>query len=77
MVMQVTEELTTEQRALLAAAPMEASRFLVASYAETDDNEQESEENLPSPAVGEKVGVIVSFYLPGWNCDLHHDSKLV
>ncbi|KAH7849430.1 hypothetical protein Vadar_017758 [Vaccinium darrowii] len=50
----VTEELTTEQRALLAAAPMEASRFLVASYAETDDNEQESEENLPSPAVGEK-----------------------
>ncbi|KAI8540367.1 hypothetical protein RHMOL_Rhmol09G0257900 [Rhododendron molle] len=50
----VTEELTMEQRALAAAAPMEALRFLVETYAETDDNEQESEENFPSVAVGEK-----------------------
>ncbi|XP_058181935.1 uncharacterized protein LOC131300234 [Rhododendron vialii] len=50
----VTEELTMEQHALAAAAPMEALRFLVETYAETDDNEQESEEKLPSVAVGEK-----------------------
>ncbi|KAF7131867.1 hypothetical protein RHSIM_Rhsim09G0198100 [Rhododendron simsii] len=50
----VTEELTMEQRALAAAAPMEALRFLVETYAETDDNEQEIEEKLPSVAVGEK-----------------------
>lgn len=65
MIIQVTEELTMEQRALAAAAPMEALRFLVETYAETDDNEQESEETLPSVAVGEKVGVTVLFNLPG------------
>lgn len=72
MIIQVTEELTTEQRALAAAAPMEALRFLVETHAETDDDEQESEENLPSAAVGKKVGL--SFIQFAWlNYELCND----
>ncbi|PSS32385.1 DNA-directed RNA polymerase III subunit like [Actinidia chinensis var. chinensis] len=51
----VTEELQTiEQRALAAAAPMEALRFLFETYTETDDHELESEENLSNMEVGQK-----------------------
>ena len=62
----MTEELQTlEQRALAAAAPMEALRFLFETYTETDDHELEREENLNSMAVGQKVGVMVLLNFPG------------
>ncbi|KAF5947312.1 hypothetical protein HYC85_013269 [Camellia sinensis] len=49
------ESETIEQRALAAAAPMEALRFLVETYTETDCCGEESEGNpLPSATVGEK-----------------------
>ncbi|KAL6971934.1 hypothetical protein U1Q18_031617 [Sarracenia purpurea var. burkii] len=62
----VTEESETmEQRALAAASPMEALRFLVVTYTVTVYHQQDSEGKLPSVAVGEKVGVMVSLNLPG------------
>ncbi|KAL6971920.1 hypothetical protein U1Q18_031604 [Sarracenia purpurea var. burkii] len=62
----VTEESETmEQRALAAASPMKALRFLVVTYAVTVYHQQDSEGNLPSVAVGEKVGVMISLNLPG------------
>ncbi|XP_052176063.1 uncharacterized protein LOC127790540 isoform X2 [Diospyros lotus] len=50
------ESQTIEQRALEAAAPMEALRFLVESHAETDDHGQVNEENPTGMTAGEKVG---------------------
>ncbi|XP_028103978.1 DNA-directed RNA polymerase III subunit RPC3 isoform X3 [Camellia sinensis] len=50
------ESETIEQRALAAAAPMEALRFVVETYTETDCCGEESEGNpLPSATVGEKI----------------------
>ncbi|XAR69867.1 hypothetical protein NMG60_11001613 [Bertholletia excelsa] len=51
------ESQTIEQRALVAAAPLETLRFLVEMCTESDDYTQDGKENAPRMAIGDEGGV--------------------